>query len=902
MNLYRTTASQDFFYVLTSFILNNFSHKLDKVKIILPSGYMCFQLQEMLIKERRVTFLPNIIPLSDIAAEGEEVFKIPSHHLGAVSQIEEKIILTEAISSYQKLNFDIIQSLKFSSILSKLFYDLDINNIDINLIDKLSLHNKAEHLQVIYEFLLHIRQIWQEKITKLNKLDRANFQKKMLEAEINRLTTEQDYVLIIAGIISSEEAFLNFIKAAAALKNSYIILPPSFEITEYNNYCLTKLLSTLNKNLADFDLLSVDDQFIKKQELLKNISYYDLDDIFYEAELISNICHNNFLNKTIAIFLNNQKNKDYYCNFLAKRSIEFHDLTGINLTKIEIFNLIIAVSELLCSEFSLKKLFVLLKNPLIIANFSVNLEKLLTGKNRFVSNWQELISILESLKSEELLSEIARIYKLFSPNSKENKSFNFLLTKSIKIAEKLCHKLWYNTQTQAISEFFSELVTINWNIELKNISDFPETLKSLVSGARIFKPEQSQRTILICRPEDAYLLKFDLAILADFNEGTWPSKPLINPWLSKQMQEEIGLYTQRIKSDMSLYIFYMILHNTEVIITRSKKQANSQSSFPSSYLLRLQTGIDISSFDRHADLPLFKWRLKEIYLSKNTSPVELISPLPNSYKEEVCQEKYAIFPSKLSATDIEMLVRNPYGFYAKKILNLKKQKSLAAEPQFSDFGNFVHKVIENYTKNYDATANKIQYMIDISSELINETTLFKVTKKIWQTKLAAIAEDFVEFDEQRRHQNIKIYSEIAGELVIDTATQQIKITAIADRIELNDQGEITILDYKTGALPSRQDIVSGLSPQLLIEAMIAQNSGFGMKIKDIKEIIYVKISSSKPYIQTTEIKLTPDELMAHQIGLKNILEYYINNMQFYKEIDLAKYNDYQHLARLIDYN
>ena len=77
---------------------------------------------------------------------------------------------------------------------------------------------------------------------------------------------------------------------------------------------------------------------------------------------------------------------------------------------------------------------------------------------------------------------------------------------------------------------------------------------------------------------------------------------------------------------------------------------------------------------------------------------------------------------------------------------------------------------------------------------------------------AAFAEEFIEFDLNRCGDLKEIYAEIAAEMFIQTSNQKIKITTIANRIEVDTQGQLTIRDYKTGVVPTRKDILSGLSP------------------------------------------------------------------------------------------
>jgi hypothetical protein len=158
------------------------------------------------------------------------------------------------------------------------------------------------------------------------------------------------------------------------------------------------------------------------------------------------------------------------------------------------------------------------------------------------------------------------------------------------------------------------------------------------------------------------------------------------------------------------------------------------------------------------------------------------------------------FPKQLSATDIETLIRTPYNFYVKKILNLKAERELENTPPLSEFGNFFHKVVELYTKNYEPTelinCNKFN---TYARKLLNDSIFPKQTQNLWQLKISAISQEFVLFDNERRNNGMQIFSEVRGEIILDINGTKIKIIAIADRIEINkEKNKAIIIDYKTG--------------------------------------------------------------------------------------------------------
>jgi len=171
------------------------------------------------------------------------------------------------------------------------------------------------------------------------------------------------------------------------------------------------------------------------------------------------------------------------------------------------------------------------------------------------------------------------------------------------------------------------------------------------------------------------------------------------------------------------------------------------------------------------------------------------------------------------------------------------------------------------------------------------------SKTSWITKLGAIVPEFVEFDKQNRIDYSNVYSEVKGSLELDILGKKINIMAIADRIAVNNTGNAVIIDYKTGSVPTKKDVLSGLSPQLIIEAIILSENGFPIKVREIEKLIYVKINSSDPYIKTIEIPISKDDISSHKEGLISLLEHYMKNKSFIIEQNLMQYDDYAHLAR-----
>ncbi|WP_395476347.1 PD-(D/E)XK nuclease family protein [Rickettsia endosymbiont of Pantilius tunicatus] len=822
---------QDF----AEFIISKFGkenlHK--ELKIIFPNSRFCLELKEILTQKYKVQNLPVIISFNAIISKKDSSEDY-------MSKMEELFILSKIITEYKKLDFTPEEALKAARILNKLFADLENNNIDIKLIET---YNNSEYWQNIYKFLEYSFFKWQEN----EKQSSNNYKLKLLLEEIAR-TKNGNKKVILAGIFKPD----SFLKK----------YEEELQIIKYNEIKLAH----------------------------NNIYYYEPTDIYEEAEQIAHICKQN-ADKKIAIVINNNKLKRIYCNYLDKYELVFEDLIGNDLKLTNVSSLLISIINILCNNFDLKLLFLLLKNPLINCTNVQKLELLLSGKNRFISSPKYLLQL--QFDNEDLRSYSHNLIDILFATKPYN--INDILVVSKEIAEKLLPEIWEKEGGAELLEFLNNLIEFSGSINTSK-KDFPKIFTLLLSNVKYYKNVESK--IIIGLPEELALSRFDLVILPHFNSDNWSTAATTHPYLSKEAKQILDIDYDEVNTQIYSDYFDLLLQNEEVIILNAKKYAGKLST-PCNLFLKLSNKNIIPN---KSVIPRLDRGISGvIFLDSTTSTQDDIEQAAHS----------TFFPNILSVTDIETLIRNPYGFYAKKILKLRTQDKIWEEPKISDFGNFIHKVLEEYSKNYDQQnmLDKQQALLNIGNNILHSTILPTYTKKTWQTKLTLLSKTFILFDMERRKNCQKIYFEIKGELNLNIAGQNIKIIGIADRIEISKSNRITILDYKTGTIPTKKEIELGLSPQLIIESLMILENGFnichshspvchssngGNPVEDIT-IAYVKITSTEPYVQTTEISLSMETLEKHKQGLIRLLEYYVINKSFVYDLDMSKYNDYLHL-------
>ncbi|MCZ6901277.1 MAG: palindromic element RPE1 domain-containing protein [Rickettsia endosymbiont of Ixodes persulcatus] len=894
-------------------------YKGEEVQIILPNNFSCLELKKILTDKYKIK-LPVIIPFTSIISKKN----LDSDY---VSKIEELFILSEIITEYKELPFNIEESLKAAEILRKLFNDLILNNIDIKLIE---VYNNSNYWQKIYKFLEYCFLRWQEEISLIvnsasfgdrreerslytnrrddeqrstkwgsihytQKQTKAVHKLKLLQEEIIKIKNGNKQI-ILAGIFKPDPFLKKF---EQELKDYIIHYNPSLSAIDFLHNLANKeeFVGDTERRTAAYTNVREDSSTGSTHKLpleasyarsLNNIYYLEPNDIYEEAKQIAYICSRN-KDKRIAIVTDNNKLKRVYCNFLDK----YEDLLGNDLRLTNIGELLTSIIKILCNNFDLKTLFLLLKNPLINCPMVQKLELMLSNKNRFISSPKYLLQL--QFDNEDIREYCRNLIDILFTDTPHN--IQDILVAAKKIAEKLLPTIWEKEGGAELLEFLTNLTTYSKYINLTDKKDFPKIFSFLLSNIKYYKNTESAN-IIIGSPADLVLCEFDLIILPHFNNENWSPNKKAHPLLSKKALQILNIDYDEIGSTLYSDYFNLFLQNKQVIILNAKKY-DGKLTTTSNLFLKLQKDY-VSSRDRVAGSSNYMDTVVKLrYDNEFTAP--------NTF-----------FPTTLSVTDIETLIRNPYGFYAKKILGLRKKDNIWEEPKISDFGNFIHKVLEEYSKNYDTQyinlnlLDKQNALINIGDHILYSTILPVYTKKAWQIKLVAFSKAFILFDIERRKNCKKIYFEIKGELRLNIAGQDIKIIGIADRIEISKSNNITILDYKTGTIPTKKEIKLGLSPQLIIESLMLLENGFtechsrtlchsresGNPVinKEIT-IAYVEITSTDPYIQTTEIALNIETLNRHKAGLVKLLEHYITNKFFSYDLNLSKYNDYLHLSR-----
>jgi ATP-dependent helicase/nuclease subunit B len=409
----------------------------------------------------------------------------------------------------------------------------------------------------------------------------------------------------------------------------------------------------------------------------------------------------------------------------------------------------------------------------------------------------------------------------------------------------------------------------------------PRVLLALMDGREIPPPAGGDPRIAIWGPLEARLQRRDLMILGGLNEGVWPAPAGEDPFLSRSMRAALGLPSLDQRIGLAAHDFAQLANAPDVVLTRALRRDGAPS-LASRWLWRLKTlmqgaqrklalGDAHLAWTRALDAPL------------KQRAVKIPRPRPPADKRL----------KRLSVTQVETLIRDPYAIYARRLLGLEFLKPIGAVAGPAERGSAVHKAIERFEDGGDHGL-----LAQLLDEELRRAGIPPERRAAERARLNVSITALIAWFQARRAKGAIVYREAKGVLQFDG----VELSGIADRIEIGP-GHVAILDFKTGAPATLAQVESGLSPQLPLEAaMLARGVFDGAPAAQATELCYWRFGNSEPTPKPLDLKAG-----AHAAGetalasLRGLLQRYAAAEQAFlskPRVQFIKpYLEYDHLAR-----
>jgi len=400
-----------------------------------------------------------------------------------------------------------------------------------------------------------------------------------------------------------------------------------------------------------------------------------------------------------------------------------------------------------------------------------------------------------------------------------------------------------------------------------NVFDARAFVLDAISSVSIRPNKMDDCNVCVIGTVESRMQTADVIILTGLNESMFPTIGYENAWLPRSISKKIGLPSPNRKVSL-MALDFMNLSCGETVYWLRSKQSGGALTTESRFISRvrvaigeIQDGDDILQCVRNRDNVVYQ-------------PLDNTPPTPPIDKSDVY------------VTEIELLIHNPYAFYVKHILRLRVTDDYWVLPDARQFGNLVHDVIENAT---DFNVEKLVNEMDLRAKQIlkDNSILFY----FWHKRFCEIAEFVAKIFNGKKIQ----YKEILGSTNIAGRNVRARADIIWDGV---------VMDIKTGAAPTKKQLMDGTMPQIALEGYMMQNGGFPIKMRDV---------SITPILQFLQLKKGDLDLIEYkddeaQTMIDNTVQkvrelfgqYGQVTKYEYRNTVGAKYHEYDDLARVND--
>ncbi|WP_244530826.1 double-strand break repair protein AddB [Pseudoxanthobacter soli] len=435
--------------------------------------------------------------------------------------------------------------------------------------------------------------------------------------------------------------------------------------------------------------------------------------------------------------------------------------------------------------------------------------------------------------------------------------------------------------------------------------EWPALFTALVGDAAVRPAGAGDPRIHIWGALEARLQRADLVILSGLNEGVWPRLAEADPWLTRSMRTRLGLEPPERRIGLSAHDVTQSFGAARVVIARAERIGTTPT-VASRWLLRLKAVAGEGPWQT-ARARGARWLDLARALDRPAGP-----PVPAERPNPV--PPLEARPARLSVTEIETLIRDPYAIYARRILNLKPLEPVADDPGGAERGTMIHEAVaaffETAPDRFDEAA--VARLVEAGRTAFRAIEAYPEVVALWWPRFERVAAALVA-EEAKRPRPLRRHNERKGELSIPVSGAGFTLTGRADRIDEFPGGALSVLDYKTGYAPTAKQVASLLAPQLPLEAAMAKRGAFeGVAAGgSVEELAYVGLRGGTPPVTVTPVapkEGTIDELAGRAFErLVALLGRYRSPGSGYPSRTAIAFErefagDYDHLARVREWS
>ena len=458
--------------------------------------------------------------------------------------------------------------------------------------------------------------------------------------------------------------------------------------------------------------------------------------------------------------------------------------------------------------------------------------------------------------------------------------------------------LYGTHEGMALRQFLESLLQSHEPFDMP-AGEWPQVLDTLLSSQVVRPPGGQHSRLAILGPLEARLQTFDRVVLGGLNEGSWPDNSRNDPFLSRPMKSALGLPLPERRIGLAAHDFQMLMGQKDVVLTRAMK-LDGAPSVASRWVQRLLlvAGADAAKQIHTRGQVFLDWA-QQIDQSTDAVP-PAVRPEPSP--------PVALRPNRLSITEIETWINDPYAIYAKHVLKLTPVEPLVWQADMRERGTLYHAIMEDFVAHLPVGNSRVlqEHLMNAARLNFKEWQIPADKKAVWLPRFELLARDIAQWQADRSDNTEAIFVELKGETSQDL--NGFTLSGRVDRIDFTSDGQFDVFDYKTGSNPSAKRVKDLVAPQLPLSAAMVKRGAFGIdETRPLNSIGYIRLVHSDA-LKIDQIGEASSELADKAwIYLQDLIAAYQTPDQGYRSKarpnpDQTYAGDYDHLARIAQWS
>lgn len=951
-NLYNVSLSNCFADTVAARLLSEYKDnplELADVLLLLPNRRAVKSMAEAFVRAQGLTptLLPKMLPLGDVEEDELfltgldsdcEVLNLPP----AIERNERLLLFTKIIMAkpgdFGLEKMPLSQACYLAQELANLIDTVNNEDLSFDNLQNLVPSEYAAHWQETLKFLEIITRFWPEILQERNLIDPSLRRNLLLKAQsVYWAAVRPDKRIIIAGTSATYPAMRELVKTVMSLPRGEVILPgldknlsdedwlfvdethPQFEFKQLLDYLQIErsevkelaeaqnidreiLISEIMRPAKTTDRWrNIQDKKIS-HAALDGLSLIDCADIREEALVIALIMREALETpeQTAALITADRNLARRVASELERWNIKVDDSAGRPLSLTPVGSFLRLAAKVCESCLDKIDLLSLLKHPLC------NLGRKTGEVRRLARMLEQKVwrGGIEDEKLEAFETETGEFLReMFGFYQKPRADFKQMLEAHLKLAEKLAatesksgaQLLWKGDAGEAAAKFFADLYDKAEVLGEIDVKEYLGMIEALMSGVTVRPKFGTHPRLKILGPIEARLTRFDVTVIGGVNETVWPKAAGSDPWLSRPMKKDFGFPQPEKAIGIMARDFAEFLGAGEVYLTRSERVQGTPM-VRSRWWLRLETVLKALGYEPDS-LEDVLYRLIARDLDRPEKNVRIAPPSP--------KPPVSARPREMSASNMELWMRDPYSIFAKYILKLRPLDEINQDLSLADYGNIIHAVLEEFNNKYPSAypENAEEELFSLGRAYFDRNKIAQETRAFWWPNFEKTVRWLVEKECSYRRNIKRVHNEVSGKIILQAPAGEFTVTAKADRVDETIDGRINIIDYKTGKARSKKEVENAFAPQLPIEGLIAENGGFeNIGKADVAELIYWQPAKKETIIGDDVAKVLNTNLqrIAELIHLFDFETTPYLSRPNPKRV--PEYSDYEHLARVKEWS